>query len=84
MDLSQNRVVLGALYLHALGRAFLRHKDPRRREAGRHRAEFYERAWREAAARLGAVYEPLGADVGEIRLGDARTRVSENSTATRR
>lgn len=76
---SQNRTVLGTLYLLALARAFLRYRNPRRRQSGAHLAEFYERAWREAAARLGATYEPLGGGIAEIALGGARTRVIENT-----
>lgn len=78
MDLSQNRVVLGMLYATSLVKAFLRHKDPRRREAGRQLAGFYERAWREASARRGASYEALGAGIGEIGFAGRRIRVMEN------
>jgi D-alanine-D-alanine ligase-like ATP-grasp enzyme len=81
MHLSDHRAVLGILYLAALARAFRRHKDPRRREAGRHLAGFYERAWREAAKRLGGTYEPLGAAVGAIVIGDCRLKVVENYTS---
>lgn len=81
MDLSQNRVILGCLYASSLARAFLRYKDPRRRAAGRHLASFYEKAWREAAARRGATYEALGAGIGEIDLDGRRTRVMENYSA---
>lgn len=80
MHLTQTRPVLGILYATALGKAFLRHKDPRRREAGRHLAEFYERAWRDAAARRGARYEPLGGGIGEIALDGRRVRVMDNYT----
>src|SRR5262245_9313980 len=80
MRLARNRVVLGGLYAYSLAKAFLRHKDPRRREASRHLAELYERAWREAAARQGATYQPLGARIGEITLGSFRTRVMQNYT----
>lgn len=74
-----NRAVLGALYLHSLGNAFLRYKNPRRRTAGRHREAFYEQIWREAAAGLGASCVPIGSGVTEIRLNGAIARVVDNS-----
>lgn len=80
-DLYQNRVVLGALYVQALGQAFFRYRNPRRRASGRHLIAFYDRVWREAADRLGASFIPLGAGVSEIRLGRARVRVIENTSA---
>jgi D-alanine-D-alanine ligase-like ATP-grasp enzyme len=81
MHLSDHRAVLGILHLIALAKAFRRHKDPSRRAAGRHLSGFYERAWSEAAKRLGGTYQPLGADVGEIVIGDCRLRVIENYTS---
>lgn len=81
MNLATSRALLGVLYIYSLGRAFLRHKDSRRRAAGRHLTDFYERAWREAAARLGGSYESLGSGIGEINRGGCRTRVMENYTA---
>src|SRR5439155_749835 len=42
---------------------------------------FYDRAWREAAEALGASWEPVGAGIAEITLGDFRTRVVENTCA---
>jgi cyanophycin synthetase len=67
--------VLGALHLLSLGRAFFRHHDRDRRAAGQHLTEFYDRAWREAAAHLGASYTPLGSGIAEILLGGIQTRV---------
>ena len=79
--LSTNPFTLRALYAVAMGKAFLRFGDPRRREADRHRVAFYDRAWREAAEELGATWEPLGAGISEIALDDVRTRVIENTCA---
>lgn len=78
-DPCQHPAVLKALYVHALGRAFLRYRDPRRRAAGRHQVAFYERVWREAAERLGAAFVPIGGGVAEIRLDGATVRVVENT-----
>src|SRR6185437_7435569 len=47
----------------------------------RHQSTFYAKIWREAAATLGATITPLGGDVFEICLGEARTRVSQNMTS---
>ena len=74
----ESRVVLGALQALALGRAFLRYRNPRRRASGRHQVAFYERVWREAAERLGATFVALGSGVSEIRRGGACVRVFEN------
>ncbi|MBV8268663.1 MAG: hypothetical protein JO252_20220, partial [Planctomycetaceae bacterium] len=63
----------------ALVRAYLRHRDPRRRQSGRYLTEFYERVWREAAELLGARYEPLGYGILEILLDGARVRAVENT-----
>src|SRR4051794_7242880 len=74
-------LTLRALYALSMGSAFLRFGNPRRREADRHRVAFYDRAWREAAEALGASWEPVGAGIAEITLGDFRTRVVENTCA---
>lgn len=73
-----NRAVLGALHAAALGRAFLRYRNPRRQATGRHLVAFYERAWREAAERHGATLEVLAPGLCEVRRGEARVRVFEN------
>ena len=78
-DTCQHPAALKALYDHALGRAFLRYRNPKRRASGRHLGEFYERVWREAAERLGAEFVPLGAGIAEIRLDGRTARVFENS-----
>lgn len=70
-----------ALHAAAMGRAFLRFRNPRRRESDRHRVAFYDRAWQKAAEELGATFKPLGAGISEIALGDFRTRVIENTCA---
>lgn len=80
MDPFLNPVVLGSLYIHALGRAFLRYRNPLRRASGQHLAEFYERVWREASARLGAEFVPLGAGISDIRLNGRNVRVYENAS----
>ena len=74
-----NRWVLKGLHMLALAQAFRRHRNPRRRQSGAHHSAFYERAWRDAAAELGASYEALGGGIGEIGLDGARIRVCENT-----
>ena len=63
----------------SLARAYLRHRDPRRRQSGQYLTAFYERVWREAAELLGAKYEPLGYGILEILLDGARVRALENT-----
>ena len=46
-----------------------------------HRSHFYTELWRDAASRLGASVEVLGNEILEIRLGQACTRVQQNTTA---
>jgi D-alanine-D-alanine ligase-like ATP-grasp enzyme len=74
-----NPLTLRALYFMAMGKAFLRFRNPRRRAIGRHHEAFYERAWREAALELGAAFKPLGSGISEIELDGNRTRVIENT-----
>src|SRR3954453_16570684 len=76
-----NPCTLRAMYAIAMGKAFLRYRNPRRRQADRHRVAFYDRAWREAAEALGATWEPLGSGISEIALDGWRTRVIENTCA---
>ena len=80
-DFATTPLALRALHAFAMGRAFLRFGSPRRRTADRHRVAFYDRAWRDAAEELGARWEPVGAGVSEIALGEFRTRVIENTCA---
>ena len=75
----ENRVLLSALHFVALGRAFLRYRNPLRRQSGRFQVAFYDKIWRESAARLGAKFTPLGGGISEIRLGSCRVRVFENT-----
>jgi cyanophycin synthetase len=79
--LATHPLTLRALYSLALGNAFLRYRNPRRREADRHRVAFYDRAWREAAEVLGGTWEPVGGGFAEITIGNLRTRVIENTCA---
>jgi cyanophycin synthetase len=72
-----NRLTLEGLYGLELFRAFLHYRSPRRRKVRKHRLAFNERAWREAAAALGATFTPLGSDVSEIQLNGVCTRVSD-------
>jgi cyanophycin synthetase len=48
------------------------------RAADRERSAFYERIWREAAARVEATIEPLGDGLFEIARNSARVRVCRN------
>lgn len=70
--------ILRALYFVSMGKAFLRYRNPRRRASGRHQDAFYQRTWRQAAEALGGEFTALGPCMGEIRVGNARTRVVEN------
>ena len=79
--LATHPLTLRALYTAAMGNAFLRWRNPRRRAADKHRVAFYDNAWREAAEELGATFEPLGSGISEIALGEMRTRVIENTCA---
>jgi glutathione synthase/RimK-type ligase-like ATP-grasp enzyme len=74
-------LLLRGLSTVAMGRAFLRYRDPRRRAIGRHHTAFYERVWREAAAELGATCRSLGSGIVEIELDGIRTRAIENTCA---
>jgi cyanophycin synthetase len=78
IDLLTNRLALRGLYAAALGRAFLRYKNPRRQQAGRHHTEFYARIWRDTADKIGATWRQLTDGISEIELDGVRTRVFEN------
>jgi D-alanine-D-alanine ligase-like ATP-grasp enzyme len=71
-------LLLRGLYAQAMGRAFLRYRNPRRQTSGRHLAEFYENMWREAAEELGGTWTRLADEMSQITLGGARTRVVHN------
>ena len=62
-------------------RNFLRLSRSDRRKADRNLAEFYAVIWKEAADSLNAEITDLGFGVFEIRRGDVRTLVQQNSTA---
>jgi D-alanine-D-alanine ligase-like ATP-grasp enzyme len=71
-------VTLEALHAFALGRAYLRYRDPRRRASGAYLTAFYEQAWREAAEAVGARYEPIGDGILDIVRDGVRVRACEN------
>jgi D-alanine-D-alanine ligase-like ATP-grasp enzyme len=73
-----NRLALRGLNALAMGKAFVRYRNPRRRASGEHQTDFYERTWRAAATELGASWTRLAADVSEIELNGQRTRVMHN------
>lgn len=76
-----NPLLLRFLYAVAMGKAFLRYRNPRRRASGRHQDAFYRRTWREAAERLGGSYTPLDATIGQIEVDGRSTRVFDNVSA---
>lgn len=71
-------LTLRALNAIAMGKAFLRYKNPRRQASGRHQTEFYEHTWAQAARELGGTWTRLGEDMSQIDVGSARTRVVHN------
>jgi cyanophycin synthetase len=71
-------LVLRGLYTTAMFGAFLRYRNPRRQEIGRHQTEFYERAWRDAAKELGGTWERLAVGIGEIDVDGVKTRVADS------
>jgi cyanophycin synthetase len=74
-----NSLTLRAMYVLALARAFLRYRNPRRRQAAKHRDAFYESVWRDAARALDASWKPLGSGIAEISLDGVTTRVTDNT-----
>jgi cyanophycin synthetase len=73
------RPVLECLNLLALSKAYLRYRDPRRQQSGKHLVAFYDRIWREAADNVGADYHPMGGGIADITLGEQRVRTIENT-----
>jgi D-alanine-D-alanine ligase-like ATP-grasp enzyme len=71
-------LTLRGLSVLAMGRAFLRYRNPRRRASGKHQDEFYERMWREAAEELGGSSKQLNFEISEIEFEGFRTRVVHN------
>jgi cyanophycin synthetase len=80
-DLTRHPRLLKLLSLFDRARAFVAGRNAGRREAESHLAAFYARIWKEAADAVGATLEELGLGVYEIRLGEACTRVAQNSTS---
>jgi hypothetical protein len=80
-DLTRHPRLLKLLSYWDRGRAFVQKREAGRRGADRQLGAFYARAWREAAAQIGADIEDLGHGAFEIRLGELHTRVQYNSTA---
>ena len=76
-----SRLALRGLYAVAMGKAFLRFRNPRRRASGRHQDAFYKKAWQEAIESLGGTYKALGPNFSELTLDGKRTRVVENVSA---
>jgi D-alanine-D-alanine ligase-like ATP-grasp enzyme len=70
-----NPLVLRGLYSMAMGKAFLRFRDPRRRKSGQHHTEFYENTWRDAAEKLGGSWRRLCPGIAEIEIDGRKTRV---------
>jgi cyanophycin synthetase len=60
---------------------FARSQRGGQEQADRQLSAFYDRVWREAAARVGATVLDLGHNVLEIRRGDRWTRVWHNTSA---
>ncbi len=81
MSLLNNKLALRGLHFLAMGRAFLRYRNPRRRAVGKAHDAFHERLWRDTAAELGAQWEMLGAGISQITLNGVRTRVVDNVSA---
>lgn len=73
------RPVLEALHFLALAKAYVRYRDPRRKQSGKHLVAFYDEMWRSAAEQLGAEYHPLGGGIADITFGDRRVRAIENT-----
>jgi cyanophycin synthetase len=73
--------VLRAAHALALGRAFLRYRNPRRQRLAREHVAYHEKLWQDAASEIGATCRELGWGIVEIELGGIRTRMVENVTA---
>src|SRR5437762_13328424 len=76
-----NLLVLRGMSMFAMGKAYLRYRNPRRRAIGRHHRACYERAWREAAGEMGATFKSLGQGIVEMELDGVATRAVENTSA---
>ena len=81
IDLSQHPgLLMMLLHVYYLGKAYFLRQTTSRWLAKERRMAFYEKAWQEAAAHVGATVEPLGYEIFEIRSGNMRIRVSQNYT----
>jgi cyanophycin synthetase len=74
-------LTLRGLNVLAMGKAFLKYRNPRRQASGRHQGEFYERTWREATEQLGGTWTRLTPDMSEMNFAGFRTRVVHNVSA---
>ena len=79
-------MTLSSLMLRALSTVYrvrrsLARRSTAARLAERHRNEFYDRAWRDAAGELGAELRSLQLHLHEIDLDGVRTRVCRNYTS---
>lgn len=72
--------VLRGRWLIMTGREYADRRNAPALRAKAHRAEFYDRAWREAAEALGAEARVVGREILEITLGERRTRVLNSMT----
>ena len=73
-----SRLTLELLHLAALGMAYRKFRDPKRRQSGSDLKEFYERVWREAAEQFDARFEPLGDGIVDIVRDGVRVRAMGN------
>jgi D-alanine-D-alanine ligase-like ATP-grasp enzyme len=80
-DPLNNLLALRALHFASLAKAFVRHRNPRRRAAGNALRAFHQQMWRDAAADLGASFTDLGDGFYEIELDGRRTRAFERIAA---
>ena len=74
-------LVLRGLWMIAMGKAFMRFRNPRRRAAGRNQDAFHEKLWRDVAREIGAEFRRLSDDVAEIGIDGVWTRVMGNVSA---
>jgi D-alanine-D-alanine ligase-like ATP-grasp enzyme len=69
------------IYAYALrAKRMLGRTGAQSRKAKRHRLQFFEDVWREAAGKLGATVEVLSKGILEISRGGVKTRVHQNYT----
>ncbi len=54
LNLLLHPLALRGLYMLAMGKAFMRFYNPRRRASGKHQDAFYQRTWKDAGEQLGA------------------------------